>query len=316
MKREELLRAVGEIDEELIWGAKNVNRPHRRPLRAVLIAAAVAALCLTVVWGVSAAITSYRARFVKTEEGYWYSEEKKLGMNPTYFDVDVFYDRAEDPAWRADSHAEAVADNGRYYAEMVGTRDTYHYGDKLERTQSGEIVIVETTQRHWDVVTDSGGGMAKLADMGQYEEYFHPDVNYLEATLTPVEGSLGYYSETGSCYMGGTEICPEQLFRMSVTGDYRTPSNGVLSVIIDYMPAEGFGPTIYVGDRISRREVVKSTDDTQFDVLQVRDIVVAEAVFPYGHVLIYGLQCTWDEVVDQITHLDLGDVPAVFSTGN
>ena len=44
--------------------------------------------------------------------------------------------------------------------------------------------------------------------------------------------------------------------------------------------------------------------------------IIASAAFRHGEVTIYGVDTTIEEVTDQITHLDLGDVPVVFSTGN
>ena len=314
MTDKQLLLALGELDDDVIAAAHEpLRKKLHRPLRVALIAAAIAVVSLTVAWG---AVAGYRAIFLKTEAEYWNSAERKNDLQPTYFNVDEFSNVIEQPGWRAEPHAEGMAGNGQFCADQVGQQYTYSVRDKLAREEDGEIVVVEPSNSNWYVTVNDGGGMPSLSAMEQYEPYFHPDVSYLESTLTSVDGSFCFYSETGSCYTFEAKTLPDQLYRLFTIGGYRTASKGTFDITFDYMPAEGIGPTIYVGNSIARQEVIKSADGTEFDVFQVRDVIIAETVFPYGHVLIHGLQCTWDEVADQIAHLDLNDVPAVFSTGN
>ena len=50
-------------------------------------------------------------------------------------------------------------------------------------------------------------------------------------------------------------------------------------------------------------------------MVQAGNFIAAEAIFRHGYVIISAVDMTMDEVTDQIAHLDLNDVPAVFSTG-
>lgn len=311
MTSKQLLLALGELDDNTVSDAREpMRRGIRRPLRTALIAAAAAVLCLSVAWGVTTVINSQRARFVKTGDEFWQSDEVRNQLHPTYFDVN------ELPDWKAADYLKNAPMNAQHCADLAGQPTEWNAAFLKRETADDEGV--EDGGTHWDLIMD-GGGMPTFSAMGAYEESFHPDVSYLESTFTPIDGSFYYISETGSGRIWDAEenikYYPEQLFQLMVGGGYLAPSGGFYGIAFDYLPAMGIGPTIYVGDGIARREVVKSADGTEFDVIQIRDIVIAEAVFPYGHVFIHGIQCTWDEVVDQIAHLDLNDVPTVFSTG-
>ncbi len=147
-------------------------------------------------------------------------------------------------------------------------------------------------------------------------------MSYLEASLTGVEESFLCLTARGSglVWAAGQEDNPEprarELFQSEVRGCYRTDSGGCFQLSFIYRPAMPFGPTWFIGESITRQEVVRSADGTEFDVAQAGNWIIASAVFRYGEVVIYGVDTGWDEVADQIAHLDLGDVPAVFSGSN
>lgn len=311
MKQEDLLRAVGEIDEELIWNAKKERKHHRRPLVVALVAAAAVILCLSTAW---AGVIVYRAGFVKAEDGFHSEQRTPYGY------ISSNYYTEEMPKHTADEMAEISAKHGQEFMEMSG-QHTEENGGYVRRDKSGELVDTGAGYA-WDLIFDANI-LPSMSAVGQYQDYYHPDVSYMESTLIPVEGSFVYFTENGSGSVWGppedgkqSETKPEQLYRASVWGAYRTASNGTFVLMLDYQPAMPFGPAWFIGDNITLRDTVKSAGGTEFDLVQADNWLIAHATYLHGQIIIYGIDCTVDEVVEQITHLDLGDVPTVFNTGN
>lgn len=313
MTSKQLLLALGELDDNTVSDAREpMRRGIRRPLRTALIAAAALILCVTAVWGAKATINSQRARFAKTREDAWQNglEENMVCMFSDYH-TDEFPKRTAEEwiANRAATTKEDLAWSGQ---------QTSCNGGLSYREKNGELVETGASYS-WDLIAHAEA-MPSLSAMGQYQDLYHPDVSYVESTLVPVEDSFIYWTESGSGIVNtsehDTEYKPEQLFSVQLSGCYRLPSGGAFELMFDYYPAMPVGSPWFIGDNIILRDIVKSADGTEFDLVQFDNWIIAHASFIHGDIIIYGIDATVDEVVDQITHLDLNDVPAVFSTGN
>lgn len=315
MTSKQLLLALGELDEFTVAAAHEpVRRGIRRPLRVALIAAAALILCLTAVWGATTAINSQRARFAKTNQEAWQLDR---GDYTGYIFSDYYPELF--PEMTADAWIASRAPTTESTLAMSG-QHIHVSGSFYKRTESAQLVDTGAGYG-WDLVHQAEA-MPSLSAMGQYQDLYHPDVSYAESTLTPVENSFTCETGTGSGFVWGPgqehhpEIKPEQLYSVQLSGCYRLPSGGAFNLTFDYYPAMPVGPAWFIGDGIPLRDTVKSADGTEFDLVQFDNWIIAQAAFIHGQIIIYGIDATVDEVTEQITHLDLGDVPTVFSTGN
>lgn len=310
MTNKQLLLALGGLDDATVAAAHEPKlRGTRRPLQTALIAAAVAVLCLTVAW---AGVNSYRARFASSKEEWWEKFPATENCRSFYYGMDTL------PACSADdetaSHVETARDLIRRSGECDRTSGSFY-----RRTEDGRMEDTGAGY-DWDLVRRAYE-MPSLSAMRQFQNDYHPDVRYLESTLEGVEGSFLYVTERGDgrIWGAGQEDDPvlftDQMFELQARGCYRTPSGGSFELMFDYYPILRWGPSWFVGETITLRDTVQSADGTTFDMAQAGDWIIADAIFQHGYVSIVSVGATVEEVTDQITHLDLGDVPAVFSVG-
>lgn len=310
MTSKQLLLALGELDESTVKTAHLPMRRNRhRTLRAALIAAAAAVLCLTAVWG---AVTGYRAHVAGTSDEFWREfPGTEDGLSSLFF-MDGLSE------YGADAQVEIALENVQSLLDKSGR--SYHFdGSFVKRGENGQMI--NTAGFDWILVRNAEV-MPSLGAMWKYQKYYRPDVSYLETTLIPVEESFLCLITKGKglVWAEGQENAPEerakQLFSAEVRGCYRTDSGGCFQLAFRYCPAMPLGPAWFIGENVTLLENIKSADGTGFDVAQMENWIIASAAFRHGEVTIYGVDTTIEEVTDQITHLDLGDVPVVFSTGN
>ena len=309
MTSKQLLLALGELDDHTVAAAHEpMRKVIRRPLRAALIAAAVVALCLTVAW---AAVTGYRARFAATREE-WRDNFSGDGM---HFVIDL--DQAATEV-NADDEVASLVEAAQELVDRSGASEQYSTSFQ-RRGEDGKLVETGAGQE-WEL-TMLAERMPSLSSMKQYQRVYYLDVNYLESTLSPVEGTFLCRCQRGDARIWSDwqkddpKVFTDQTYELQIRGAYRTASGGGFSLMLGYFPWRLWTETWYIGT-IPFRDAVKSADGTEFDVVQSGNTILADAIFRHGYVCIRAFDCTWDEVVDQITHLDLGNVPTVFSTGN
>jgi hypothetical protein len=114
------------------------------------------------------------------------------------------------------------------------------------------------------------------------------------------------------------------LLSFDITNKQATP----LLVQVDKAEIDGVSAnldmsiTLEPGEKISTElDTLLGFQETEDDKHEVHfhiilsDVKTGEEIFRHGYVSIISVGATVEEVTDQITHLDLGDVPAVFSVG-
>lgn len=313
MKQEALLRAIGEIDEEMIWAAKKPTerRGMRRSVRVGLIAAAAAALCLATAWAV---VSGAGVRLVDREDqermALTGAEEMGVDIVPGahFSDMDQ---QTVDEYLRDLTRGVAgeIKQNGRCtWREAVGAMT-------IEQAEDPDFI-------KWDHFLYAEA-IPTFSAIGERQNDFHPDLSWLERTLTPVEGTFIYAVDTrrprGSAdpweevhaEPGGDE----EVYDIWAQGTYRTASGGALTVSFDYLPTLRQSELMLSADSYDFREQVTSADGTAFELFGVGSNVYGYLYLPHGNVNLTGVGCTREEVRQQIEHMDLGDIPAVFSVG-
>jgi len=310
MTSKQLLLALGELDDSVVTAAReSVPKCSRRPIRAVLIAAAAAALCLTAVWG---AVTGYRAHFSGSTDEFW----REFPGTEDGISSQFFMDGLSE--YDADAQTEIALENVRSLVDRSG--QSFHFdGSFVKRGENG--AMINTGSFDWTLVRNAEI-MPFLGAMDKYQKYYHPDVSYLESSLTPVEESFLCLITKGKGLVwaegqeNNPEQLPKQLFSVEARGCYYTDSGGCFQLAFHYCPAMPLGPAWFIGENITFPGNILSADGTEFDVAQMDNWIIASAAFHHGWVTIYGVDMTLEEVADQIVHLNLGDVPSVFSSGN
>ena len=303
MKQETLFRAIGEIDETMIREAADptVRRSTgRRGWRAGLIAAAAALLCLATAWAVAG---SSGVRLFDSWEEMMSAPE----------DVAKGYTVRGDVTPAKDVTAEQMI---RDVIEAV--RHVADWSNKAVLNDEEEPSLV--TFHYVDTPRS-------LTDAVALQDVFHPDLSYLERTLAPVEDTF--------CHARGTWRSPrsgdytgmyheaqqedETLYEESVWGVYHTESGGVMWLSIGYLrQPDGDEPThekLIYSDSFDFREQATTADGSVMQFFGTGNLISGMLTLPYGEVELSCAGCTREEVLDQIEHLDLGDIPMVFTVG-
>lgn len=315
MKQETLFKAIGEIDDAIIWEAKNPE-VHRRAGRRFgwregLIAAAVTVLCLATAWAVA---TGAGVRFVSVKE------QKQAALTGAQdFGVDIV------PGAHFSETSQQTVDE--YLRDLTGSLagELGMNGKCSWREAVGAATIEQAEDPaflKWDHFLYAQA-IPTLSAMGDLQDDFHPDLSYLERMLTPVDGTFVYAVDTrrpcgNADVLQEVHAAPggdEEVFDIWAQGTYRTASGGVLTVGFDYLPTLRQGELMVSADSYAFKEQVTSADGTVFELFQVGSNVYGYLYLPHGSVSITGVGCTREEIRAQIQHLDLGDIPAVFSTG-
>ena len=178
MTSKQLLLALGELDESTVKTAHLPMRRNRhRTLRAALIAAAAAVLCLTAVWG---AVTGYRAHVAGTSDEFWREfPGTEDGLSSLFF-MDGLSE------YGADAQVEIALENVQSLLDRSGR--SYHFdGSFVKRGENGQMI--NTAGFDW-ILVGNAEVMPSLGAMWKHQKYYRPDVSYLETTLIPVEESF------------------------------------------------------------------------------------------------------------------------------
>jgi len=313
VKRETLFQAIGEIDEEFIREAKEPTggRDARRSLRVCLVAAAAAVLCLATVWAVA---SGAGVRLVNRED-----QERWALTGSEELGVDIV-----PGAYFSDMDQQTVDEHLRDLTRSIAGELKMN-GKCTWREAVGAATIEEAEDPDfikWDHFLYAEA-MPALSTMGEWQDDFHPDLSYLESTLTPVEGTFVYAVDTrrpcGSEEPWGEVHAEpggdEEVYNIWAQGTYRTASGGALTAGFTYLPTLRQSELMVSGDSYELHEQAASADGTVFELFQVGTNIYGYLYLPHGNVNLIGVGCTREEVLEQIEHLDLGDIPVVFTVG-
>lgn len=313
MKKEGLFRAIGEIDEEFIQEAKEpaARKGTRKSLRVCLIAAAAATLCLATVWAVA---SGAGVRFVDRED------QRRMALTGgEELGVDIV-----PGAHFSDKDQQTVDEYLRDLTRGLA-REIEMNGKCSWREAVGATTIEEAEDPDfikWDHFLYAEA-IPAFSAIGERQDDFHPDLTWLESSLTPVEGTFVYTVDTrrpcGSAdpweevhaEPGGDE----EVWLIWAQGTYRTASGGALTVGFGYLPTLRQSELMVSADSYELHEQATSADGTVFDLFQVGTNMYGYLYLPHGNVNFMGVGCTWEEMREQIEHMDLGDIPSVFSVG-